>query len=144
MEERLQQLLYAHLVEYHPDVLIGLQGVHSVTGYLLTKTASVCEVWQSLRSKQVPAPFIEEECLRLLIADLWPSRYQYLSTVLDEDFIHASQIWRESGLRTYELINLVAYCAPVFDQHGFNENSEEDRLLRYAIIASIAEYVQGN
>ncbi len=144
MEERLEQLLYTHLVQYHPDLLMTLQGETNVSAYIRTKTAAVKNVWTPLRAEQVPDPFIEDECMRLLTADLWPSRYQYLSEVLEDDFTEASERWRETGLRTYEIVNLIAFCEPVFENMAFSEATQHDRMLRYAIIGSIQEYLQGN
>jgi hypothetical protein len=42
----------------------------------------------------------------------------------------------------YELLNLLSACAHLFEEFGFPE-SEDSRLLRYAVTGTIAEYLEG-
>lgn len=71
-----------------------------------------------------------------------PSRYDYLNKVLEEEFTEAYLRFNGSGILTYELINLSAACTGIFEQFGFPEN-EDSRMLRYAVIGTVAEYLEG-
>ena len=69
-------------------------------------------------------------------------RYDYLHEVFEEEFEDSYLQYHISGIITYELLNLLAACAHLFDEFGFPE-SEDSRLLRYAITGTIAEYLEG-
>ena len=80
------------------------------------------------------------------LKDLEPDerqRYDYLQDVLEEDFEETHLTFHVSGILVYELLNLLAACAHLFDEFGFPEN-EDGRLLRYAVTGTIAEYLEGD
>jgi hypothetical protein len=70
-------------------------------------------------------------------------RYDYLHEVLEEEFEQTHLTFHVSGILVYELLNLLAACAHLFDEFGFPE-SEDSRLLRYAVTGAIAEYLEGD
>nr|WP_294791026.1 hypothetical protein [uncultured Mucilaginibacter sp.] len=69
-------------------------------------------------------------------------RYDYLQELLETEFEETNLAFHISGILVYELLNLLAACAFLFDEHGFPE-SEDSRLLRYALTGTIAEYLEG-
>jgi hypothetical protein len=69
-------------------------------------------------------------------------RYDYLRLVFEEEFEESHLTFHVSGILVYELLNLLAACAHWFDEFGFPE-SEDSRLLRYAVTGTIAEYLEG-
>ena len=69
-------------------------------------------------------------------------RYNYLQEVLEDEFEDSYLQFHISGIITYELLNLLSLCAHLFDEYGFPE-SEDSRLLRYAITGTIAGYLEG-
>ena len=50
--------------------------------------------------------------------------------------------FREAGVLTYELINMLEACQPVFDTIVLTEDNADDRMLRYAVIGTIEEYLK--
>jgi hypothetical protein len=66
------------------------------------------------------------------------SRYDFLEQVLEEDFGEAWLRFQEAGILHYELLNLCQVCEPLFA--GLDEDS---RLLRYAVMADIDDYLKG-
>jgi hypothetical protein len=70
-------------------------------------------------------------------------RYDYLQEVLEEEFEQTHLAFHVSGILIYELLNLLAVCKYLFDEFGFPE-SEDSRLLRYAVTGTIAEYLEGD
>ena len=70
-------------------------------------------------------------------------RYDYLRLVFEEEFEETHLAFHVSGILVYELLNLLAACAYLFEEFGFPE-SEDSRLLRYAVTGTIAEYLEGD
>lgn len=70
-------------------------------------------------------------------------RYDYLHLVFEEEFEEAHLAFMVNGILAYELLNLLAACAYLFDEFGFPENADS-RLLRYAVTGTIIEYLEGD
>ncbi|MES2457853.1 MAG: hypothetical protein V4594_20005 [Bacteroidota bacterium] len=76
-----------------------------------------------------------------LTAELRPSKYLYLKEILEEEFTGDHLVMREAGTLTYELVNLITACSPIFKALGFSEEAIDNRILRYAVIGQIREYL---
>lgn len=70
-------------------------------------------------------------------------RYDYLKLVFEEDFEDTHLAFLVNGILVYELLNLLSACAHWFEEYRFPE-SEDSRMLRYAVIGTIAEYLEGD
>jgi hypothetical protein len=116
--------LQLRLSQLNPELFALLQEERRVTDYL---------------NSFLLVPGDPEEALCDVIT---PTRYDYLSSVLEEEFEEAYLRFSGSGILTYELINLSAVCTDVFEHFGFPEN-EDSRMLRYAVIGTVAEYLEG-
>lgn len=115
--------LQRRLADLDPGLYARLQDERQVTEYLNSFL-------------RIPEP---EEALCNVLSG---SCYEYLDGVLEEEFDEEYLRFSAAGILTYELINLVLVCAPVFLEYRFPEN-EEDRLMRYTIIGTVAEYLKG-
>jgi hypothetical protein len=140
MQEQLTNKLHAYLVNNHLDLLISLQEDHRLKSYLKTKVESVKELYETLLAEKRPAYVIEALCLEDLTRDLRPSRFNYIKSVIEDEFETEYERMRESGILTYEVINLIGACEPIFEVFGFTEESEDNKELRYAVMGMIAEY----
>jgi len=69
-------------------------------------------------------------------------RYDFLHDVLEEEFEDTFLQYHISRILVYELLNLLQICAHLFDEFGFPD-TEDSRLLRYAVTGTIAEYLEG-
>lgn len=136
------KLLHAYLAGNNPDLLFELEQENRVTAYLQEKVQSVRQAWEELLTKGTPAIVIEELCLHELTKDLRPSRYNYLINVLEEEFLQEFALFKKTGTLTYEIINMLERCQPVFDELGVSELNEDDRFLRYAIIGTVQQYLE--
>ncbi len=89
---------------------------------------------------RMPAPepkiLIPESAAR----DILQERYDYLAGVLEDEFEETYYQFFSCSILHYELMNLVSVCKPVFAEFGFPERNES-RFLRYAVIATIADYL---
>ncbi|MDB5145772.1 MAG: hypothetical protein JWQ66_4485 [Mucilaginibacter sp.] len=69
-------------------------------------------------------------------------RYDYLRLVFEDEFEETYLQYHINGILTYEVLNLLPLCSMLFEDFGFPE-SEDSRLLRYAITGTIAQYLEG-
>lgn len=125
-----------------PDILVKLQQDFFVTRYLEDKVFAVMPMVEQLLGEGKPTYIIEELCLNEMTADIRPSKYGYIRELLEEEFLQTYNRFREMGVLTYEIINLIDACKPVFEHLGFTEENEDDRQLHYAITGTISEYLE--
>lgn len=141
----MQQLLMNKLHEYlsgnNPDLLVTLQQENRVTAYLEDKIETVVPLLEQLRADGKPGYIIEEACMALLTEDLRPSKFNYVSRVLEEEFEADYYRFKELGILTYEVINMINECDEVFETFGFTEENEDDRGLYYAVTGTISGYL---
>lgn len=141
MEELLKLKLRSYLAQNRPDLLISLQQTGSTGAYLDDKMAQLNGLPERLLDEGKPPYIITELCMAALTADLGPSRFHVLSAIVDEDFLPIADTLRVNGLLTYELLNLLHVCEPVFEELG---TDEDNRMLRYALTGTIQDYAQQN
>lgn len=141
MKKILINKLYEYIRENNPDLLLQLEEDRKVTEYLSDKISKVSAL---IRQKDIgePAYIIEDACMDVLTQDLRPSKFNYISNVLEEDFTDIHQQLQESGTFKFEVINMIGLCQSVFEDLNFSEENEDNQFLRYAIIGTIKEYFQ--
>lgn len=143
MQQLLTDKLRAYLINNNPEVVLKLQGDTQITTYIRDKVEAVMPLALRLIEEERPGYAIEELCMNEMTADLRPSRFHYLQQILQDEFNDSYQKFREAGVLTYETVNLLEQCNTVMDDHGFSEENEDDRFLRYAIIAEVHDYLLG-
>jgi len=141
MVEKLKEKLRAYIVHNNPDLMISLQEDYSVTKYLDEKIAGILPMAESLLAEGKPQYAIEELVLSELTAELKPSKFLYIRSVLEEEFPDDFRRLSEDGVLTYEVVNLIAACRETFETFSFSTETEDDRHLRYAIIAQVHDYL---
>ncbi|SRR5258706_13189616 len=142
MQELLIKRLHDYIRDNNPDLLLILLEENRLTDYLHENVASIDELINQLLSESKSPLIIEELCLEELTRTLLPSRFNYLSTLLEEEFRHEYDRLEQSGILTTELINMIAACDPVFDELEFSTENEDDRYLRYAVMGAMHEYFE--
>lgn len=142
MQELLITKLHGYITQNNPDLLLALQQEENVTRYLEEKVAGIENLFEQLQAANMPPYLIEERCMEALTQDLRPSKFNYLVTVIEEEFEPDYYRLKESGTLTYEVINMISACTPVFEAFGFTKDNEDDRHLRYAITGAIKEYLE--
>ncbi|MEL1254060.1 DUF1896 family protein [Flavobacterium sp. DGU38] len=141
MEDLLKEKLWFYIIHNNPDLMFTLQENYSVLDYLNEKISSVKSILDDMLSDGTPKYIIEEICLNLLTEDLKPSRFLYIRSLLSDEFEKTYATFQEAGILTYEVINLIESCKPVFETIGFTKENEEDPNLRNALIGQIADYL---
>ncbi|HET7115482.1 MAG TPA: DUF1896 family protein [Hanamia sp.] len=141
MQEILKEKLWAYIIINNPDLMIILEEDHSVTQHLDTKVNAVMPLAEQLLNEGKPLYIIEELCINAMTEDLKPSRYQYIRSVLEEEFPQDYERLKENGTLSYEVINLVEACKGIFSDFDFKEENEDNRFLRYAVIGQIHDHL---
>ena len=142
MKEMLKEKLWTYIVHNNPDLMLNLQQDFSVTHYLEEKMNSIHPLISQLLLKNKPGYIIEELCMTELTKDLRPSKFNYICNILEEEFEQDFLRIKESGLLTYELVNLINESEPIYETLGFTEINEQDQMLRYAIAGTIRQYIE--
>jgi len=141
MHSQLKEKLWAYIVQNNPDLMFRLQEDYCVTQYLEEKVSSVMPTALSLLEQNKPGHVIHELCLNELTAELKPSRYNYIITLLASEFKTENALLRSSGSLGYEAVNLVEYCAAIFDELRFSEQNLQDPNIYKAITEKVADYL---
>jgi hypothetical protein len=141
MEQILKEKLWNYIVHNNPELMLGLQREYSVSKFLDEKLSGIQVLLETLQSKDTPSYIIEETCLNTLTEDFKPSRFLFLRSLLEEEFEKEYASFREAGILTYEVVNLITWCAPIFENFGFTADNEEDPLVRNAMIGQLADYL---
>lgn len=141
MKKILFNKLHEYIRENNPDLLFQLEEGRKVTEYLSDKISTVSAM---IRQKDIgePAYIIEDACMDILTQDLRPSKFNYISNLLQEEFGSAYNQMQESGTLKFEVINMISLCQSVFEDLNFSEENEDNQFLRYAIVGTIKEYFQ--
>ena len=141
MEKIITEKLWKYIVQNNPDLMLILKEEQSVFQDLGTKVKSVLPLMQTLQKGGTPEYMIQELCMEELTKDLRPSKFQYLRSLMEDEFEDSFSVMVESGILTYELINLMTACREIFERFNFSEETEQDRMLRYAVIGEIDTYL---
>lgn len=143
MKEILISKLYEYLLQNNPDIIISFQNETEAAEYIKEKVESLDDMSEQLLAQGKPAYIVEDICMGQLTEEFRPSRYNYLLSVLEEDFYSDYLTWQDSGVLTYEIVSLLHACDQVFDYLDFSEENEDDRKIRYAIIRTIQLHLVG-
>ena len=142
MQQALITKLHEYIRENNPDLLFQLEEDGKVTEYLSDKISTVSALIKQTENGK-PAYIIEDACMDVLTHDLRPSKFNYISNLLQEEFESTYNQLQESGTLKFEVISLINQCQPVFDDLNFSSENEDNQFLRYAIIGIISEYLEG-
>jgi hypothetical protein len=121
--------------------MLTLQEEFSVTRYLTEKVNDIMPMAETLVSERRPQYIIEEMCLQEMTAELRPSKYLFIREIVEQEFSEQYEALRDSGTLTYEIVNLINECSPLFAELGFRENGENSSL-RYAVISQVDDYLK--
>lgn len=144
MHDLLINKLHDYIRQNNPDLLIALEESGDVTQYLTNKVIAINDLFRQLQKENRSEYIIEEIFIEALTRELRPSKYNYIISILEEEFEREYRELLKSGTTTYEVINMMAYCKPVFEARGFTEENEHNRHLRYAITGTISNYFEHN
>ena len=142
MKKILINKLHEYIRVNNPDLLFQLEEDRKVTEYLSDKISTVSALIKQMENGE-PAYIIEDACMDVMTQDLRPSKFNYISNLLQEEFESTHNQLQESGTLKFEVINMINQFQSVFEDLNFSEENEDNQFLRYAIIGTISEYLEG-
>ena len=142
MKKILINKLHDYIRENNPDLLFQLEEDKKVTEYLSDKISTVSVLIKQMDIGE-PAYIIEDACMDVMTQDLRPSKFNNISNLLQEEFESTYNQILESGALKFEVINLINQCQSVFEDLNFSDENEDNQFLRYAILGTISEYLEG-
>lgn len=142
METIMIEKLRKYIILNNPDLLSELQTDLLVTQYLEEKVQSIQPLLNELLTEGEPTYIMEELCLNELTKDLRPSKFNYIRSVLEEEFEQDFLLMEKMNTLTYEIMNLISECESVFKIFGFTEETEDGRDLRYAVAGTIQQFLE--
>ncbi|UOE51346.1 DUF1896 domain-containing protein [Mucilaginibacter sp. SMC90] len=140
MYNLLMEKLRAYIHENNPELLDDLTSQCRWSTYLEDKVSKVMPTVCRLLGEDKPSYAIEELAMNELTADLKPSRYNFLSRVVKEDFPTEHESLCRRGVMRYETIKLITLCKDAFEAFSFSAENENNPLLRHTIIVKIHEH----
>ncbi|AYD47422.1 MAG TPA: hypothetical protein VFQ86_02710 [Arachidicoccus soli] len=142
MEQLLVEKLRTYITYHNPDLLIKLQSPNSFQGYLAKRVKEIQPLMHRLLHDGLPMHVIEELCLVEMTASLRPSKFKYIRKLLKDKFYEDYNRMKETGSLTYEIIQLMDWCEDGFACFEFNEDNEDDSLLKEVIRQGIQHYLE--
>lgn len=142
MYTQLKEKLWAYIVSNNPDLMFHLQDEYHVVAYLEEKVSAIMPKALKLLGEGKSGHAIHELCLAEMTAELKPSRYHYICSLLREAFEGDYARLVESGLLTYHAVNLVDHCRERFDELHFCEETMDDPLVKAAITPLVDSYLK--
>jgi len=141
MENILKEKLWEYIIHNNPELMYKLQEQYGVTEYLDQKVKSVIALADEMASECTPGEIIEEICLNVLTAELKPSRFTYLRSLLLEEFNTTYVDFANTGTLTYEVLNLMEAYSELFETNGFTAGSQTDPNFKNTLIQKISDYL---
>ncbi|NLR78031.1 DUF1896 family protein [Chitinophaga eiseniae] len=141
MKRELFDNLWSYLVLNNPNELVTVESKRNIREVIWEKINSIDDLIKQMERDGVPQITMMEVCMTELVRDFIPSRYQYISEILESEFEDMYWVLVETGSLTYEICNLIKECGDVFNTFSFSVETEDDPFLKYAIIGTIASYL---
>lgn len=144
MHDVLKQKLHEYIRNNNPEILLALEAEKSVSKFIDAKVDAAMFLLEDLVREDKPAYIVEEVCLKELTKEFKPSKFNYIVSILEEDFEFAHQQISKLKILQYEVVNMIEHCRFIFDAFNFSEENEDNRNLKYAVTGVISEYLDGN
>ena len=141
MEETLFNRLSDFITDNNPELIVNAGRNFSLSQFVNDRIENAAQLLKELNRSGKPEAVILEMCMKELTKDLVPSKANYIRGILQAEFPHDYDRFSETGVLTYEVVNLIEVCAEVFETYEFNEKNKNGRFLRYAAIAVIHDYL---
>lgn len=135
MQELLIIKLHDYLAVHYPDLLLTLEEEGQKEAFIREKVTGISGEMEAMLAADTPAYMIEVHCMDVLIASLGPSKYDYVCNILEEEFEERFTVLEARGILLFEIINIIQRCGSSFEAF-----EEDDRMLRYEIIDTVADY----
>ncbi|SOD17689.1 hypothetical protein [Pedobacter xixiisoli] len=142
METALKEQLWQYIAQHNPDLMYDLQENYKVTEYLDQKVAEVLPEAEQLLDRGLALITVQEICFEQMTAELKPSKFLFIRSILEEEFPIAFEALQQSYMLNYELLNMMDCCRSHFEKFGIDQQDQiRNKALRYAIMGEIEYYL---
>lgn len=137
MKKTLIELFLAYLAEHYPDQILKLRKDKDFEGFVEASFEALEVDPEELVRQGIPVYQVQEICLKQLTDAFGPSRYDYLLTLLRDEFGAVLDDWKAEDLLPSKAVALLGDCEPAFELFGFSHDQDENEGLRDALITAI-------
>ena len=141
MEAVLLERFSAYVVDHHPELVMKSPVEYPLSQWVRERMTAVLPTLKFLQDKGAPVHVVIATCMEELTRDLRPSKADYLSEVLAKEFPREQRTMVQARTLTYNVVELIRHCDEVLQNFGFRESNVGSTLLRHAVIAEVAEYL---
>lgn len=142
MQNQVKDRLLGYISQNFPELLSEGADENAALDIRERVESAMTRFQQAVREGH-PAYIAEEFCIQELAEGLGPSRFQYVLSVLEEEFPAEYESFHKAGILTWEVLNMLKACQQIFDELEFSFETEDQRPIRYAIIAQVHDYLTG-
>lgn len=137
MKEKLTKLFIAYLAEHHPDMLYELKLKQELESFVKACLDGLDTDPDKMFKGGIPEHVIEEICLNQLAGLFGPSQYDYLISLLRDEFGYVLDNWKARDVLPSAAVALLENCRPLFEVFKFGQEDEDSQGLRDALIKAI-------
>lgn len=141
MIHHLMERLWAYIISHNPELMESLTEDNNVTLYLEEKVNIVIPKMERLFAEGRPDYAVAELCLNDLTEDLRPSRYDYVLTLLREEYPGYFASFSQSGSLRHQAMCMAERSKPIFDNLDFKEENMESNLVYQSILVAMQQYL---
>ncbi len=144
MKSQLKELLWKYITEHNPELMFSLQENYAVHPYLNEKINSILPQLKSWKKIGYPDPAICILGLEVLTLDLKPSRFHFISKLLEHEFPEQFCAYKDQGVLAYQTLAIVDLCQEAFDSIQFCESHYYSERFKDAICGIIRNEIGGD
>ncbi|WP_157370205.1 hypothetical protein [Aquiflexum balticum] len=121
IRDRLTGLFRKYIAENNPDLIVRMEGNESMKRYISDKVSTSMVLAKTLKEQGSTDTEILDTCLESMVSDLKPSKFRFVKDLMEKNFKKKYDQLTETGVLTYEIINIIENHDHLFEKHGFRE-----------------------
>lgn len=129
------------LQEDYPEVILLFTENGSLQQYLEDRITTIDPLIDELLQEDMTNEEVITLCMEQLTAGFGPSKYKYLSEVMEQEFPEEYEQFSQAGVLKFEVTNLIVACIAAFDAFEFSLDKLDDTFMRHMIIAEMHDYL---
>lgn len=141
MRTQIKEQFKILLQEDYPEVILLFTENGSLQQYLEDRITTIDPLIDELLQEDMTNEEVITLCMEQLIAGFGPSKYKYLSEVMQREFPEEYEQFNHAGVLKFEVTNLIVACMAAFDAFEFSLDNLDDTFLRHMIIAEMHDYL---
>jgi hypothetical protein len=142
MEELMMAEYHPYLYLDNPEILLKDQKVFSRPRALKKKVNRISSLINEMIERGLECEEIIDRSVELITAELRPSRFGYVCSVIASEFPKTFLRWVKNNDLTREILDVLQACEPVFKLLKFNTCAPEQHRIYLTITSFIRNYLK--